>query len=260
VIYLKSAAQIAAMRKAGALLYDVLSEVRQAIKPGMSTKELDGIAEKRIRDRNATPSFLGYRGFPATLCTSLNEQVVHGIPSETVVLREGDILSVDCGLIFDGWQSDSAFTVGIGGISPEKQTLIDVTEQCFFLGARQALNGGRLQDISHAIQTLAESHGYGVIRELVGHGIGRDMHEEPSVPNFGKPKQGVRLRGGMTLAVEPMIAMKNPAVTELSDGWTVATIDQSPCAHYEHTLVINDRGLPELLSYPGYVFTEVERK
>lgn len=260
MIYLKSAAQIAVMRKAGALLYEVLSELRQAVKPGVTTKELDGFAEKLIRDQGAKPSFLGYRGFPATLCTSLNEQVVHGIPSETVVLREGDVLSVDCGLILDGWQSDSAFTVGVGTISPEKQKLIDVTEQCFFLGARQALNGGRLQDISHAIQTLAESNGYGVVRELVGHGIGRDMHEEPSVPNFGKAGQGVRLREGMTLAVEPMIAMRDPAVTELSDGWTIVTIDQSPCAHYEHTLCINEHGLPELLSYPGYGFTEVERK
>ncbi|MBE0600769.1 MAG: type I methionyl aminopeptidase [Firmicutes bacterium] len=260
MIYLKSAAQIAIMRKAGALLYEVLAEVRQAVKPGVTTKELDGIAEKRIRDKGAVPSFLGYRGFPATLCTSRNEQVVHGIPSDAVVLVEGDILSVDCGLVLDGWQSDSAFTVGIGNISPEKRKLIEVTEQCFFLGARQALNGGRLQDISHAIQTLAESHGYGVIRELVGHGIGRDMHEEPSVPNFGKAGQGVRLRDGMTLAVEPMIAMRNPDVMELSDGWTVVTIDRSPCAHYEHTLCINERGLPELLSFPGYVFSEVDRQ
>lgn len=260
MIYLKSAAQIAVMRKAGALLYDVLMEVRQAVKPSVTTKALDGLAEKLIRDKNAIPSFLGYRGFPATLCTSLNEQVVHGIPSDSVVLKEGDILSVDCGLILDGWQSDSAFTVGVGSVSPEKQALIDVTEQCFFAGARQALNGGRLQDISHAIQTLAESHGYGVVRELVGHGIGRDMHEEPSVPNFGRAGQGVRLREGMTLAVEPMIAMRDPSVMELSDKWTVATIDQSPCAHYEHTLAINEHGLPELLSFPGYVFTEVDRK
>ncbi|HPJ03552.1 MAG TPA: type I methionyl aminopeptidase [Candidatus Limiplasma sp.] len=260
MIYLKSASQIAIMRKAGALLYEVLGEVRQAVKPGMSTKELDGLAEKLIRDRSAKPSFLGYRGFPATLCTSVNEQVVHGIPSETVILRDGDILSVDCGLILDGWQSDSAFTVGIGEISPDKRKLIEVTEQCFFLGARQAVNGGRLQDISHAIQTLAESHGYGVIRELVGHGIGRDMHEEPSVPNFGKAGQGPRLRDGMTLAVEPMISLHDPDVMELSDGWTIITTDQSPCAHYEHTLAINERGLPELLSYPGYTFTEVDRK
>jgi methionyl aminopeptidase len=259
MIYLKSAVQIAIMRKAGALLYEVLAELRQAVRPSISTKELDALAEKRIRDCGAAPSFLGYRGFPATLCTSLNEQVVHGIPSPNVILREGDILSVDCGLILEGWQSDSAFTVGVGTISAEKQKLIDVTEQCFFLGARQAVQNNRLQDISHAIQTLAESHGYGIVRELVGHGIGREMHEEPSVPNFGRAGQGVRLREGMTLAVEPMIAMKNPAVRELDDGWTVVTIDKSPCSHYEHTLVINEHGLPELLSYPGYVFTEVER-
>jgi len=260
MIYLKSPAQIAAMRKAGALLYEVLMTLRQAVKPGIATLELDGIAEKMIRDRDAVPSFLHYRGFPATLCTSLNEQVVHGIPSADVILREGDILSVDCGLILDGWQSDSAFTVGIGEISPEKRKLIDVTEQCFFLGARQAVQGNRLQDIGHAIQQLAESHGYGVVRELVGHGIGREMHEEPSVPNFGKAGQGVRLREGMTLAVEPMIAMHGPAVQELEDGWTVVTVDGSPCSHYEHTLVINDHGMPELLSFPGYVFAEVDRK
>ena len=260
MIYLKSPAQIAMMRKAGALLHEVLSELRQHIRTGMTTLELDGMAEKLIRDRRAIPSFLGYRGFPATLCTSLNEQVVHGIPSANVVLREGDILSVDCGLIYDGWQSDSAFTVGIGEIPAEKRRLIDVTEQCFFLGARQAVNGGRLQDIGHAIQTLAESHGYGVVRELVGHGIGRDMHEEPSVPNYGKAGQGVKLREGMTLAVEPMIAMRSPAVQELDDGWTVVTVDRSPCSHYEHTLVINEQGLPELLSFPGYVFAEEDRK
>jgi len=260
MIYLKSPAQIAVMRQAGALLYEVLQELRQAVKPGMTTKELDEIAEKAIRDRSAVPSFLDYHGYPASLCTSVNEQVVHGIPSDTVVLKEGDIVSVDCGLIFNGWQSDSAFTVGVGQISEEKQKLIDVTEQCFFLGARQAVIGNRLHDISHAIQTLAESHGYGVVRELVGHGIGREMHEEPSVPNYGRAGQGVRLREGMTLAVEPMIAMRSPAVRELDDGWTVVTIDRSPCSHYEHTLVINERGLPELLSYPGYVFAEVDRK
>ncbi len=259
MIYVKSPAQIAVMRRAGALLYEVLMELRREVKPGVSTKALDEIAEKMIRDRGATPSFLGYRGFPASLCTSINEQVVHGIPSADVVLAEGDILSVDCGLVLDGWQSDSAFTAGVGEIPAQKRKLIDVTEQCFFLGARQAVQGNRLQDIGHAIQTMAESHGYGVVRELVGHGIGREMHEEPSVPNYGKAGQGVRLREGMTLAVEPMIAMHSPAVQELSDGWTVVTIDRSPCSHYEHTLVINDHGLPELLSYPGYVFTEVDR-
>jgi methionyl aminopeptidase len=260
MIYLKSPTQLALMRKAGALLYEVLCELRQSVKPGMTTIELDEIAEKRIRDNGAAPSFLGYHGFPASICASLNEQVVHGIPSADVILKEGDILSIDCGVILDGWQSDSAFTVGIGKISADKQKLIDVTEQCFFLGVRQAVTGNRLQDISHAIQERAESNGYGIVRELVGHGIGREMHEEPSVPNFGKAGHGVRLREGMTLAVEPMIALRNPAVRELEDGWTVVTIDKSPCSHYEHTLAINERGLPELLSYPGYEFTEVDRK
>ena len=218
MIYLKNAQQIECMRKAGALLYDVLCRLREAIKPGMSTAELDVYAEQLIRKHKAIPSFLDYNGYPASICTSINEEVVHGIPSDRVILKDGDVLSVDCGLILDGWQSDSAFTVGVGNVSPENQKLINVTEECFFKGVRKALNGNHLGDIGHAIQTYAESFGYGVVRELTGHGIGRNMHEEPSVPNFGREGHGVKLRPGMTLAIEPMIAKGDYHVAELEDG------------------------------------------
>ena len=256
MIYLKNAQQLELMRKAGALLYEVLCRLKEAVKPGVSTAALDVYAEQLIRKHKAIPSFLDYHGYPATLCTSLNDQVVHGIPSESVFLKEGDIISIDCGLVLEGWQADSAFTVGVGTISPEKQQLIDVTEECFFKGARKAVLGNHIGDIGHAVQVYAESFGYGVVRDLTGHGIGRNMHEEPSVPNFGKPGHGVKLRPGMTLAVEPMIAMGDYHVNELEDNWTIVTADGSLCSHYEHTLVINEEGLPELLTFPGFVLTE----
>lgn len=252
MIYLKNGQQLEMMRKAGVLLYEILCRLREAVKPGISTAALDVYAEQMIRKHKATPSFLDYRGFPASLCTSINDQVVHGIPSDDVVLMEGDIISIDCGLILDGWQADSAFTVGVGEISLEKRQLIEATEESFFKGARQAVNGNRLGDIGAAVQANAESFGYGVIRDLTGHGIGRSMHEEPSVPNFGKPGHGTKLRPGMTIALEPMIALGGYHVRELEDGWTVVTLDGSPCSHYEHTLAINEEGLPELLTYPGF--------
>ena len=256
MIYLKNAQQLDCMRRSGALLYEVLCRLREAIKPGMSTAELDVYAEQLIRKHKAIPSFLDYQGYPASICASINDEVVHGIPSETAILKEGDILSVDCGLILDGWQSDSAFTVGVGKISPENQKLIDVTEESFFKGIRKAIAGNHIGDIGHAVQTHAESFGYGVVRDLTGHGIGRNMHEDPSVPNFGRPGHGTRLRAGMTLAIEPMITMGDYHVAELDDGWTIVTEDGSFCAHYEHTIAINEKGLPEILSFPGYVLTE----
>ena len=256
MIYLKNAQQLDCMRRSGALLYEVLCRLREAIKPGMSTAELDVYAEQLIRKHKAIPSFLDYQGYPASICASINDEVVHGIPSETAILKEGDILSVDCGLILDGWQSDSAFTVGVGKISPEHQKLIDVTEESFFKGIRKAIAGNHIGDIGHAVQAHAESFGYGVVRDLTGHGIGRNMHEDPSVPNFGRPGHGTRLRAGMTLAIEPMIAMGDYHVAELDDGWTIVTEDGSFCAHYEHTIAINEKGLPEILSFPGYVLTE----
>lgn len=256
MIYLKNAQQLDCMRKSGALLYEVLCRLREAIKPGMSTAELDVYAEQLIRKHKAIPSFLDYQGYPASICASINDEVVHGIPADDVIIQNGDIISVDCGLILDGWQADSAFTVGVGEITPEARKLIDVTEESFYKGIRKAIAGNHLGDIGHAIQAHAESFGYGVVRDLTGHGIGRDMHEDPSVPNFGRPGHGTRLRAGMTLAIEPMIAMGDYHVAQLDDGWTIVTEDGSLCSHYEHTIAINEKGLPELLTYPGYVLTE----
>jgi len=256
MIYLKNPQQLQCMRKAGALLFEVLCRLKEAVRPGVSTAALDVYAEQMIRKYRATPSFLDYQGYPATLCTSLNDQVVHGIPSEDVVLQEGDILSVDCGLVLDGWQADSAFTQGVGAVSPENRELINITEECFFKGARQAMVGRHVGDIGYAVQAHAENFGYGVVRALTGHGIGRNMHEEPSVPNFGKQEHGVKLRAGMTLAIEPMIAMGDYRVRESENGWTFATLDGSVCSHYEHTIVVNEEGLPELLTFPGFALTE----
>ena len=256
MIYLKNAQQLDCMRKSGALLYEVLCRLREAIQPGMSTAELDVYAEQLIRKHKAIPSFLDYQGYPASICASINDEVVHGIPADDVIIKEGDILSVDCGLILDGWQADSAFTVGVGEISSEARRLIDITEESFFKGIRKAVNGNHLGDIGHAIQSHAEGFGCGVVRDLTGHGIGRDMHEDPSVPNFGRPGHGTRLRAGMTLAIEPMITLGDYHVAQLDDGWTIVTEDGSLCSHYEHTIAINERGLPELLTYPGYVLTE----
>ena len=250
MIYLKNAQQIECMRKAGALLYDVLCRLREAIKPGMSTAELDVYAEQLIRKHKAIPSFLDYNGYPASICTSINEEVVHGIPSDRVILKDGDVLSVDCGLILDGWQSDSAFTAPVGKIDEEIARLIRVTEECFWLGAKQVREGNRLGDVSHAVQEHAEKNGYGVIRDLCGHGIGREMHEDPNVPNFGPAGRGVRLKPGMVIAIEPMIARGRWPIYVDDNGWTVITRDHSWCSHYEHTVAVTT-GEPEILSYPG---------
>jgi len=251
MITIKNSAQIAKMREAGAMLHEVLTQLRGKIQPGVSTKELDQFAEKLIRSFGAIPSFLNYQGFPASICTSVDSQVVHGIPSKQTVLKEGQIVSVDCGLILDGWQSDSAFTAGVGKISDEAQRLIDVTEESFFAAVDAAREGNRVSDIGHAVQEYVESRGFSTVRALCGHGIGREMHEDPSVPNYGIPGHGVRLRRGMTIAIEPMIAAGDYHVKTLRDGWTVVTTDGSLCAHYEHTVCITD-GEPELLSLPGY--------
>jgi len=249
MITLKTEAQIAKMREAGALLEKVLNAIRAKVAPGVTTLELDALAEQMIRDAGAIPSFKGFEGFPASICASPDDQVVHGIPNGTP-LREGQILSVDCGVILDGWQSDSAFTVPVGEVPKEVQDLIRVTEECFWVGIEKAREGNRLGDIGFAIQQHAEAHGYGVIRDLCGHGIGRAMHEDPSVPNFGEPGRGVRLKAGMTLAIEPMIALGTWRVFQADDGWTVITRDHKPCAHYEHTIAITS-GAPEILSLTG---------
>ena len=258
MISLKNPDQIAQMRKAGALLYEVLQQLRAAVKPGVTTADLNTMAEQLIRRNHAIPSFLHYQGYPASICASVDDAVVHGIPSARQVLREGQIISIDCGLVLDGWQADSAFTVGVGEISAEAQSLIEITEQCFWKAARQCVAGNRLGDVGYACQSWAESHGCGVIRDLTGHGIGREMHEEPSIFNFGTPGKGLRLRKGMTIAVEPMISAGDWRVTCDADQWCYRTRDHSLCSHYEHTLAINEDGLPEVLTYPDFVWGEEE--
>lgn len=255
MITLKNPDQIDKMRKAGALLYEIEQKIREAIKPGVTTAALDVYAEQLIRKNHAIPTSLHYEGYPCSICASVDDMVVHGIPSDKIVLKEGQIISIDCTLSLDGWQADSAFTVGVGEISPEAQKLIDVTEQCFFAAAHQAVAKNRLGDVGHACQALAESHGYGVVRDLTGHGIGREMHEDPAVCNYGQPGRGVRLHKNMTICIEPMIAMGDWHVTEDDDGWGIRTRDHSISAHYEHTVLIRD-GLPELLTYPGFVWKE----
>ena len=251
MITIKNSAQIAKMREAGAMLHEVLTQLRGKIQPGVTTHELDAFAEKLIRSFGAIPSFLNYEGYPASICASVDSQVVHGIPSKKTVLKEGQIISVDCGLILDGWQSDSAFTAPVGNISEEAQRLIDVTEESFFEALKVAREGNRISDIGHAVQQYVEDRGFSTVRALCGHGIGREMHEDPQVPNYGIPGHGVRLRRGMTICIEPMIAAGDYHVRTLRDGWTVVTTDGSLCSHYEHTILITD-GEPELLSYPGY--------
>lgn len=249
MITLKTETQIDTMRRAGALLHQVLEALKARIAPGVTTLELDALAERMIRDAGAKPSFKGYEGFPATICASPDDLVVHGFPN-SAPLREGQILSVDCGVILDGWQSDSAFTAPVGEVPKAVKDLIRVTEECFWIGIEVAREGNRLGDIGSAIQRHAEAHGYGVVRDLCGHGIGREMHEDPSVPNYGEPGRGIRLKAGMTLAIEPMIAQGTWRVTRGEDGWAVITQDHKPCAHYEHTIAITG-GAPEILSLPG---------
>ncbi len=256
MITLKNEAQIESMRQAGKLLYEVLQAVKAAVQPGVTTLELNDMAEKLIRDGGAVPSFLGYEGFPASLCTSINDVVVHGIPSREDVLREGSLLSVDCGLQLHGWQADSALTVGVGRISPVHRKLLETAERCFFEGAARAVAGLRLGDIGAAVEAEAVRNGFTVVHDLSGHGIGREMHEDPYVYNFGFSGRGLQLRKGMTLAIEPMVCAKDWHVTSDEDGWFVRTCDGGWAAHYEHTVAILEGRKPELLTLPGYVWKE----
>lgn len=249
MITIKNDSQIEKMRRAGILLHQVLDALREEIHPGVTSYHLDKLAEKLIRDGGALPSSKGYNGFPFSICASVDDQVVHGF-SNHVKLRQGQLLSIDCTLLLDGWQSDSAFSVLVGGGSEAAQKLVDVTEQCFWRGADMARAGKRVGDISHAVQQYAEAHGYGVVRDLTGHGIGQEMHEDPSVPNFGLAGRGVLLRPGMTITIEPMITMGSWKVYVEDDDWTVVTRDHSLSSHYEHTVLITD-GEPEILSFPG---------
>lgn len=246
MISIKSLKEIELMRTAGRIVAETHEKLKEVIKPGITTKELDIIAEEYIRKCGALPAFKGYYGFPASICASVNEQVVHGIPGH-VVLKDGDIIGIDIGAIYNGYYGDAARTHGIGKISSDAQNLIKVTKESFFVGIEYAREGNRLSDISHAVQSYVESHGYSVVRDLVGHGIGKKMHEDPQVPNYGAPGRGPRLAAGMALAVEPMVNQGKYAVKTLSDGWTVVTADGSLSAHYENTIIITKEA-PELLT------------
>ena len=246
-VTIKSAREIELMREAGRILAKVHEELGKAIQPGMSTLDIDRMGEKLIRGFGCVPSFKNYNGYPASICVSVNNEVVHGIPNKHHIIQEGDIVSLDAGVIYKGYHSDAARTHAVGQISPEAQKLIDVTRQSFFEGIKFAKAGNHLNDLSSAIQAYAESFGYGVVRDLVGHGIGSHLHEDPEVPNFSRNRKGIKLVPGMTLAVEPMINIGTPNVEWLDDDWTVVTKDGSLSAHYENTILITD-GEPEILS------------
>lgn len=238
------------MRRSGKITAAVLSGLMKVARPGMTTAELDQLAESGIRERGGIPTFKGYNGFPGSVCTSVGDQVVHGIPGPRV-LREGDLLSIDIGTTLDGYVSDSAVTIAVGNISGEAQRLLDVTQECLMLGIAQMECGKHVGDIGAAVQAHAERHGYGVVRELVGHGVGREMHEEPQVPNYGDPGTGMELRPGLVLAVEPMITQASPKVRILGDGWTVVTADGKLAAHFEHTIAVTEDG-PKILTLRDY--------
>ncbi len=247
MVTVKSAHEIELMRKANQIVRDTLDLLRDKIRPGMTTKQLDKIAHDYIVSCNAVPSFLGYDGYPASACISIDEEVVHGIPSEKRYIEEGQIVSVDIGSVYKGYNGDAARTFAVGKVSEEKQKLIDVTERSFFEGVKILKDGVRLGDLGHAIQSYVEANGFSVVRALVGHGIGTDMHEDPEVPNYGKAGHGLRLRKNMTIAVEPMVNAGTYDVRMLDDGWTVVTADGKPSAHYENTLAITEDGV-EILS------------
>ncbi len=246
-ISIKSAREIELMRESCKLLADVFQNLEHAIKPGMSTKDIDVMGEKMIRAHGCIPNFLNYNGYPASICVSVNEEVVHGIPRADHILQEGDIVSLDAGLIYKGYHSDMARTFGVGEISKEAQDLIDRTKQSFFEGVKMAREGNHLYDISRAIDLYISQFGYGIVTDLVGHGIGTKLHEDPQIPNFAQRRRGPKLQSGMTLAVEPMINMGRSDVEWLDDDWTVVSEDGSLSAHYENTILITD-GDPEILT------------
>jgi methionyl aminopeptidase len=248
MVTLKSPREVDIMARAGRIVGGTLALMRTLVRPGVSTEDLDAAAEEYIRSHEgATPSFKGLYGFPKTLCTSIDNEIVHGIPSSRRVLAEGSIVSVDVGVFLDGLHADSATTIPVGRIAPEAERLLSVTEQCLEAGIGAARVGNHVGDIGHAVQKVAEGAGYGVVRELVGHGIGTRFHEEPQVPNYGSPKRGPRLLEGMTLAIEPMITIGSPATKTLSDKWTVVTADGTLSAHFEHTVAITSNG-PRILT------------
>jgi methionyl aminopeptidase len=240
-INIKSDADIATMRKAGRIVAAVLGELKSQVKPGIKTKQLDAIAAKEVSRLGATPSFKGYRGYPANICASVNDEIVHGIPGDRI-LKEGDIISLDFGAIFEGFQGDAAITIGVGTISPEARKLIDTTEKALRAGIAAVKNGVRLGDVSATIQEYAESRGYSVVREYTGHGIGREMHEDPQVPNFGQAGSGPVLQKNMTIAIEPMVTVGDWRTKVGTNRWTVSTVDGSLSAHFEHTIAVTNGG------------------
>lgn len=243
MIQIKSDEQLAKMRGAGLVVARTLQTLRDAVRPGTTTGDLDALAERVIREAGAVPSFKGYHGFPATICASVGDEIVHGIPSPERVLRNGDVVSIDCGAILDGWHGDAAVTVPVGEISAELRTLLDVCEEALWRGIATAQGGGRLTDIGHAVETSVRARGdYGLVREYGGHGIGTQMHQDPHVPNYGRPGRGPRLRDGLVLAIEPMITLGHRHTCLLDDDWTVVTRDGSVSAHFEHTVACTGEG------------------
>jgi methionyl aminopeptidase len=242
VIELKSDAEIKVMREAGLIVADALAASRAAVAPGVTTADLDAVAERTIRGAGAIPSFKGYHGFPATLCTSVNNEIVHGIPNRKRVLREGDIVSIDCGAIVGGYHGDAAITVPVGTVAPELLALMDVCEQALWRGLAAARLGGRVSDIGAAIETYVRPFGYGIVEEYVGHGIGTALHQPPNVPNYGKPGRGPKLERGLVLAVEPMVNLGTRHTRLLDDDWTVVTQDGLSSAHFEHTFTLTEEG------------------
>jgi len=254
MIYYKTEEEIELVRKSSLLVAKTHAEIAGLIKPGITTLALDKIAEEFIRDNGGVPAFKGYGGFPNTLCMSPNDQVVHGIPNDNV-LENSEILSVDCGVVMNGYYGDSAFTYEVGEVDAETKQLLKVTKESLYKGVEQAVAGNRIGDIGYAVQQYAESFGYGVVRELVGHGLGKNLHESPEVPNYGRRGRGVMLKEGLVIAIEPMINMGTRRITQHNDGWTITTNDNKPSAHFEHTIVVR-KGKAEILSS----FEEIEKK
>ncbi|MCP4520630.1 MAG: type I methionyl aminopeptidase [Cytophagales bacterium] len=258
MIVYKTPEEIELIRESGVILGKAHAEVAKLIEPGITTLELDKVAEEYIRDNGGTPSFKGYQGFPGTLCVSPNEQVVHGIPNN-VVLKEGDVLSVDCGVFYKGFHSDSAYTYEVGEVAPEVRALLQATKESLYKGIESAKEGMRLGDIGAAIQNYTEDLGYSVVRELVGHGVGKNLHEEPQVPNYGKRGRGKRLEEGMVLAIEPMINLGKRFIVHGNDGWTITTQDSAFSAHFEHTVAVA-KGKADILTTFEYIEQELKKK
>jgi methionyl aminopeptidase len=252
MIFLKSDEEIELLRISNQIVAKTLAELAKIIQPGVSTEKLDKIAEEFIRDNGAVPGFLGYSGYPKSICTSVNEQVVHGIPSEKFVLQDGDIVSVDCGVYKNGFHGDSAYTFCVGDVKPEIVDLLRTTKESLYKGIEMAQEGKRLGDVGHAIQSYCEARGYSVVREMIGHGVGRKLHEAPEVPNYGRKGNGIMLKSGMTIAIEPMINMGSRNLVFEKDGWTTRTIDRKPSAHFEHSIAIR-RGQADILSTFEYI-------